>query len=74
MPLHLIHADAHLLVLNKPSGLLAVPGRGPDKQDCVSARIQAEYPDALFLHRLDVQDSSAAPRADGENKPPVGVG
>jgi tRNA pseudouridine32 synthase/23S rRNA pseudouridine746 synthase len=57
MPLHLIHADAHFLVLNKPSGLLAVPGRGPDKQDCVSARVQAEYPDALIVHRLDMDTS-----------------
>ena len=49
--------DEHLLVLEKPSGLLSVPGRGPDKQDCLSARVQAVYPEALVVHRLD-QDTS----------------
>ena len=49
--------DAHLLVLEKPSGLLSVPGRGPDKQDCLSKRVQAVYPDALIVHRID-QDTS----------------
>jgi len=34
-----IHEDEHLLVLEKPSGLLSVPGRGPDKQDCLSKRV-----------------------------------
>lgn len=52
-----IHEDEHLLVLEKPSGLLSVPGRGPDKQDCLSARVQALYPEALVVHRLD-QDTS----------------
>jgi tRNA pseudouridine32 synthase/23S rRNA pseudouridine746 synthase len=44
-------------VFDKPSGLLAVPGRGPDKQDCLSARAQAIYPDALVVHRLDMATS-----------------
>jgi len=52
-----LFADEHLLVLEKPSGLLSVPGRGPDKQDCLSARVQAFYPEALVVHRLD-QDTS----------------
>ncbi|MBK6907216.1 MAG: RluA family pseudouridine synthase [Rhodocyclaceae bacterium] len=51
------HADAALIVADKPAGLLAVPGRGPDKQDCLSARIQAIYPDALIVHRLDMDTS-----------------
>ena len=51
------HVDEHFLVLNKPSGLLSVPGRGPDKQDCLSKRVQAVYPEALIVHRLD-QDTS----------------
>ena len=37
-PLNVVHEDAHLLVLDKPADLLAVPGRGPDKADCLSAR------------------------------------
>jgi RluA family pseudouridine synthase len=52
-----IHEDEHLLVLDKPSGLLSVPGRGPDKQDCLASRVQAIYPEALVVHRLD-QDTS----------------
>ena len=48
-----VHEDADLLVLNKPSGLLCVPGRGPDKQDCLSARAQQIWPGALVVHRLD---------------------
>jgi tRNA pseudouridine32 synthase/23S rRNA pseudouridine746 synthase len=51
--LSIVHADEHLLVLDKPSGLLAVPGKGPDLQDCLSARVQAVYPGALVVHRLD---------------------
>lgn len=49
--------DEHLLVLDKPAGLLAVPGRGEDKQDCLSARAQALWPDALVVHRLDMATS-----------------
>lgn len=52
-----LHEDDHLLVLEKPSGLLSVPGRGPDKQDCLSKRVQERYPEALIVHRLD-QDTS----------------
>lgn len=56
-PLTLIHEDADLLVLDKPAGLLCVPGRGEDKQDCLSARVQARWPDALVVHRLDMGTS-----------------
>ena len=49
----LVHEDDALLVLDKPAGLLAVPGRGPDKADCLSARAQQRWPDALIVHRLD---------------------
>lgn len=52
-----VFADESLLVVNKPSGLLAVPGRGDDKQDCLSSRVQALYPDALVVHRLDMATS-----------------
>ena len=47
------YEDEYLLVLEKPSGLLCVPGRGPDKQDCLSARALQRWPDALVVHRLD---------------------
>ena len=55
--LPLLFADDALLVLNKPAGLLCVPGRGADKQDCLSARVQADFPDALVVHRLDMGTS-----------------
>lgn len=48
-----VHADDSLVVVNKPSGLLAVPGRGADKQHCASLQVQQAYPDALIVHRLD---------------------
>jgi tRNA pseudouridine32 synthase/23S rRNA pseudouridine746 synthase len=60
-----VYADAHLLVFNKPSGLLSVPGRGEDKQDCLSARAQLLYPDALIVHRLDMSTSGLLLMARG---------
>jgi tRNA pseudouridine32 synthase/23S rRNA pseudouridine746 synthase len=53
----LVHEDAGFLVVNKASGLLSVPGRGPDKQDCLIHRVQAVYPEALAVHRLDMSTS-----------------
>jgi tRNA pseudouridine32 synthase/23S rRNA pseudouridine746 synthase len=44
-------------VLDKPAGLLCVPGRGDDKQDCLSARAATRWPDALVVHRLDMGTS-----------------
>ena len=55
--LDILFKDEYLLVLNKPSGLLSVPGRGEDKQDCLISRVQSEYPDALIVHRLDMSTS-----------------
>jgi len=60
-----LYADDTLLVLDKPSGLLAVPGRGPDKQDCLSARVQVCFPDALVVHRLDMATSGLMVMARG---------
>ncbi len=53
----LVFRDDSLLVVNKPAGLLAVPGRGEDKQDCLSARLQRQFPTALVVHRLDMSTS-----------------
>lgn len=47
------YLDAELLVAEKPAGLLSVPGRLPENQDCLVSRLQALYPDALTVHRLD---------------------
>lgn len=52
-PTGIIHRDDRLLVLEKPSGLLAVPGRGPELQDCLASRVQKVFPAALVVHRLD---------------------
>ena len=60
-----IFEDEHLLVLAKPSGLLSVPGRGPDKQDCLSKRVQDRYPEALVVHRLDRDTSGLILMARG---------
>lgn len=60
-----LYADDVLLVLNKPAGLLSVPGRGPDNADCLSARAQAQYPDALIVHRLDMGTSGLLVLARG---------
>ncbi|MBA4380961.1 MAG: RNA pseudouridine synthase [Sideroxydans sp.] len=57
MPDDILFQDAHLLIVHKPAGLLSVPGRGEDKQDCLSARIQQVFPDALVVHRLDMATS-----------------
>ena len=61
----LLYADKHLLVLDKPAGLLCVPGRGEDKQDCLSARVQQQFPDALIVHRLDMATSGLLLMARG---------
>jgi tRNA pseudouridine32 synthase/23S rRNA pseudouridine746 synthase len=55
--LEILHADTSLLVVNKPSGLLSVPGRGAGMDDCLASRVQARYPDALIVHRLDMETS-----------------
>lgn len=59
------HVDAARVVVDKPSGLLSVPGRGEDKQDCVAARVQALVPDALIVHRLDQATSGLIVLARG---------
>lgn len=52
-PLDVLHADHEVLVVNKPAGLLSVPGRGAHLADCLLARVQAAFPQALLVHRLD---------------------
>jgi len=55
--LEIIHSDEAVLAVNKPTGLLTVPGRGPDKQDCCYRRVLEPFPDALVVHRLDMDTS-----------------
>lgn len=58
--MNIIHNDSHIVVVDKPGGLLAVPGRGPDKQDCVTARVRHQFPEMITqpsVHRLDMYTS-----------------
>lgn len=52
-PLRWLHHDDRLVVVDKPSGLLAVPGRGADKADCAASRVLERFADAKVVHRLD---------------------
>lgn len=55
--LPVVHADAWLVVIDKPPGLPSVPGRAPGLQDCVATRVQALFPEARVVHRLDMDTS-----------------
>jgi len=63
--IQIVHVDDAILVLDKPPGLLSVPGRGADKQDCLSRRVQEQFPDALVVHRLDMATSGLIVMARG---------
>ncbi|SFJ27337.1 RluA family pseudouridine synthase [Jannaschia pohangensis] len=52
-PIPVIHRDDHLLVVDKPEGLLSVPGRGEHLADCLIARLAVDWPEVLLCHRLD---------------------
>lgn len=56
-PPRVLHADGAILIVNKPEGLLSVPGRGEDRADCLINRLRADYPDVLLVHRLDLDTS-----------------
>lgn len=64
-PLRIVFADDALIVLDKPSGLLSVPGRGPAHADCLSSRVQAQFADARIVHRLDMATSGLIAMARG---------
>ena len=48
-----LHADHEILVVDKPAGLLSVPGKGPELADCLIARLAEAFPQVLLVHRLD---------------------
>ncbi|MDJ0638587.1 MAG: RluA family pseudouridine synthase [Paracoccaceae bacterium] len=52
-PLQIVHEDHEVLVVDKPHGLLSVPGKGEHLADCLLSRVQAAFPHALLVHRLD---------------------
>ena len=53
----ILYQDQHIMVVNKPSGLLSVPGRAPENKDSIMTRIQADFPTAESVHRLDMATS-----------------
>ncbi len=58
--LSVVYSDGHLVVVEKPGGLLAVPGRGPEKQDSVATRVKKMFPGCIeqpTVHRLDMATS-----------------
>ena len=65
MSVQIEYLDADMIVAVKPGGLLSVPGRGPDKQDCLIARLQGLHADALIVHRLDMATSGLMVLARG---------
>lgn len=52
-PIPVIHADHQILIVDKPSGLLSVPGKGEDLADCLIERLRGPFPEVLLVHRLD---------------------
>ena len=52
-----LHVDEALLIVDKPAGLLSVPGRDPAHGDCVQGRLAAMYPNSRLVHRLDMDTS-----------------
>lgn len=58
--LTILHQTPRFVIIDKPAGMLSVPGKGPDKQDCAAARVRAAFPSAtgpLVVHRLDMETS-----------------
>jgi len=55
--LSIVYQDDDLLIVNKPSGLLTVPGKDPKHADCLIARVNRVFPNAKIVHRLDMATS-----------------
>lgn len=58
--LDIIYQDDDIVVVNKPSGILSIEGKGPDKQDCIAARVRSFFPSCIdqpCIHRLDQSTS-----------------
>ncbi|MCC5964311.1 MAG: RNA pseudouridine synthase [Rhodobacteraceae bacterium] len=53
----ILHEDHELVFVDKPSGLLSVPGKGDHMADCMIARLRAIFPEILLVHRLDLDTS-----------------
>lgn len=53
----ILYRDEALLAIDKPAGLLSVPGRGPALADCLASRVKVHFPEARIVHRLDMATS-----------------
>ena len=62
----IIYADDDIVVADKPSGLLSVPGKNPLNKDCLITRVQQQYADAHIVHRLDMDTSGVMLLARGK--------
>ena len=60
--LDVLYEDDDIMVVNKPSGLLSVPGRLKEHHDSILSRIKSSYPDAFAVHRLDMGDVGSVSR------------
>ena len=56
-PLDILYIDEDVLVVNKPSGLLTVPGKELKHHDSLELRVKIEYPNSFLVHRLDMDTS-----------------
>lgn len=63
--LRYLHIDDHVLAVDKPAGLLSVPGKGPAGEDCLIGRVRHDYSNALIVHRLDMATSGVMVVARG---------
>lgn len=70
-PVRVIFEDPHLLLVHKPDLLLSVPGRHPVNRDCMISRLQDRYPEALTVHRLDLDTSGIMVVARGKESQSV---
>ena len=62
MSLVILHRSPRCAVIDKPAGLLSVPGLGPANQDCIASRVRQRFPEAsgpITVHRLDMETSGA---------------
>ena len=57
VPLSVLYEDRHILVVDKPAGLLSVPGKLEGRADCLETRLRRTYPNSLLVHRLDCDTS-----------------
>lgn len=57
VPLSILHHDSAILIVDKPEGLLSVPGKDPGKEDCLIGRLRRVFPEVLLVHRLDCDTS-----------------